>query len=90
MRAALEWLAGFATPGRKAIVLGDMLELGPEAHRFAVSRHRSRRSKRTLSSQLLAVPGIGPGRTRALLNRFGSVRGVQKASIEELQRALGP
>jgi excinuclease ABC subunit C len=61
-----------------------------EAHRFAVSRHRSRRSKRTLSSQLLAVPGIGPGRTRALLNRFGSVRGVQQASVEELQRALGP
>jgi excinuclease ABC subunit C len=61
-----------------------------EAHRFAISRHRSRRSKRTLSSQLLAVPGIGPGRTRALLNRFGSVHGVQQASIEELQRALGP
>jgi excinuclease ABC subunit C len=65
-------------------------ETRDEAHRFAVSRHRSRRSKRTLSSQLLAVPGIGPGRTRALLNRFGSVRGVQRASVEELQRALGP
>jgi excinuclease ABC subunit C len=61
-----------------------------EAHRFAITRHRSRRSKRTLSSQLLAVPGIGPGRTRVLLNRFGSVRGVQQASIDELQRALGP
>jgi excinuclease ABC subunit C len=65
-------------------------ETRDEAHRFAVSRHRSRRSKRTLSSRLLAVPGIGPGRTRALLNRFGSVRGVQQASQEELQRALGP
>ncbi len=43
-----------------------------------------------LSSQLLAVPGIGPGRARALLNRFGSVRGVQQATVEELQRALGP
>jgi excinuclease ABC subunit C len=65
-------------------------ETRDEAHRFAVSRHRSRRSKRTLSSQLLAVPGIGPRRTRALLNRFGSVRGVQQATVEELQRALGP
>jgi excinuclease ABC subunit C len=65
-------------------------ETRDEAHRFAVTRHRSRRSKRTLSSQLLAVPGIGPGRTRALLNRFGSVRGVQRATVDELQRALGP
>lgn len=65
-------------------------ETRDEAHRFAVSRHRSRRSKKTLSSQLLAVPGIGPGRTRALLARFGSVRGVQEATADELQRALGP
>jgi len=36
------------------------------------------------------VPGIGPGRARALLNRFGSVRGVQGATADELQRALGP
>jgi excinuclease ABC subunit C len=65
-------------------------EARDEAHRFAVSRHRSRRSKRTLASQLLAVPGIGPGRSKALLQRFGSVKGVQQASVEELQRALGP
>ncbi|MBD3855330.1 MAG: excinuclease ABC subunit UvrC, partial [Acidobacteria bacterium] len=65
-------------------------ETRDEAHRFAISRHRARRSKRTLSTQLLAVPGIGPGRARALLSRFGSVRGVQQASVDELQRALGP
>jgi excinuclease ABC subunit C len=65
-------------------------ETRDEAHRFAVSRHRSRRRKKTLASQLLAVPGIGPGRARALLSRFGSVRGVQQATVEELQRALGP
>ena len=65
-------------------------ETRDEAHRFAVSRHRSRRGKRTLASQLLAVPGIGPGRARSLLSRFGSVRGVQQATVEELQRALGP
>jgi excinuclease ABC subunit C len=61
-----------------------------EAHRFAVSRHRRRRRKRTLQTELLNVPGIGPGRAQALIRRFGSVRGVQRASREELQRALGP
>ena len=65
-------------------------EIRDEAHRFAVSRHRARRRKKTLSSQLLSVPGVGPGRTRALLSRFGSLRGVQQATLEELQRALGP
>ncbi|MEE4270111.1 MAG: excinuclease ABC subunit UvrC [Thermoanaerobaculales bacterium] len=61
-----------------------------EAHRFAVARHRKRRSKRTMATELINVPGIGPGRAKALLTRFGSVRGVQRASEEELQRALGP
>ena len=65
-------------------------ETRDEAHRFAITRHRARRRKKTLSSQLLSVPGIGPGRTRALLSKFGSVRGVQQATVEELQRALGP
>jgi excinuclease ABC subunit C len=61
-----------------------------EAHRFAVSRHRGRRRKRTLATELINVPGIGPGRASALLKRFGSVRGVQQATLEELQRAIGP
>ncbi len=61
-----------------------------EAHRFAVSRQRRRRRRTTLSTELLNVPGIGPGRAKALITRFGSVRGVQGASAEELQRALGP
>lgn len=61
-----------------------------EAHRFAVSRHRGRRRKKTLATELLGVPGIGPGRARKLLSKFGSVRGVQQASVEDLQQALGP
>jgi len=61
-----------------------------EAHRFAVSRHRTRRRKRTLATELLAVPGIGAGRARTLLKRLGSVRAVQRATSEELQQVLGP
>ena len=92
-REELVWLPAASEPLRldpsdpAHLVLRETRD---EAHRFAVSRHRARRSKRTLSTQLLAVPGIGPGRARALLNRFGSVRGVQQASVDELQRALGP
>jgi excinuclease ABC subunit C len=92
-REELVWLPAASEPVRldhsdpAHLVLRETRD---EAHRFAVSRHRARRSKKTLSSQLLAVPGIGPGRTRALLNRFGSVRGVQNATVDELQIALGP
>ena len=60
-----------------------------EAHRFAVSRHRRRRQKRTLVSRLDQLAGVGPGRRRMLLQRFGSFGGVQRATREELQAALG-
>ncbi len=92
-REELIWLPGAADPLRLGhsdpahLVLRRARD---EAHRFAVSRHRGRRRKTTLSTTLLAVPGIGPGRSRALLKRFGSVKAVQTATVEELQRALGP
>ncbi len=65
-------------------------EVRDEAHRFAVSRHRRRRSARTLTSRLDALAGIGPRRRKLLLTTFGSVDGVRKATVEELQAALGP
>ncbi|MFV2073141.1 MAG: excinuclease ABC subunit UvrC [Thermoanaerobaculales bacterium] len=65
-------------------------EARDEAHRFAISRHRTRRRKQALATELLEMPGIGAGRARTLLARFGSVGGVQQAPVEELQRALGP
>ena len=92
-REELVWLAGSGEPLRldrsdpAHLVLRQARD---EAHRFAVSRHRGRRRKRTLATELINVPGIGPGRARTLLNRFGSVKGVQQAGVEELQRALGP
>jgi len=60
-----------------------------EAHRFAVTFHRARRSKRDLSSELERIPGIGPGRRRALLRAFGSLTGVQRATREELTKVVG-
>ncbi len=65
-------------------------EVRDEAHRFAVSRHRRRRSARTLRSRLDELSGIGPRRRKLLLTRFGSAEGVRQASVEELQAALGP
>ncbi len=60
-----------------------------EAHRFAVTFHRQRRSKKSVSSALDGVQGIGPKRRRMLLRRFGSVRGIREASTEEVAAAPG-
>jgi excinuclease ABC subunit C len=60
-----------------------------ETHRFAVSSHRRRRSKRTLHSELDDLPGIGGKRKRLLLERFGSVSAVKQASAQDLMNVLG-
>jgi excinuclease ABC subunit C len=60
-----------------------------EAHRFAVTFHRQRRAKRDLRSELDGIAGIGPRRRRLLLQRFGSVGGVRRATREELEAAVG-
>ena len=60
-----------------------------ETHRFAVSSHRRRRSKRTLHSELDDLPGIGDKRRRLLIERFGSVSGVKQASEQDLINVLG-
>ena len=60
-----------------------------EAHRFAVSFHRQRRAKRDLRSELDEIAGIGPRRRRELLQRFGSVTGVRRATREELEPVVG-
>jgi excinuclease ABC subunit C len=55
-----------------------------EAHRFAVTYHREKRSKRVMASPLDDVQGIGPGRKKALLKRFGSLARLSRASLEEI------
>ncbi len=60
-----------------------------EAHRFAITAHRKRRSKLGLASRLDAIPGIGPARRKALLVKFGSLEGILAASVEELSSLPG-
>lgn len=76
--------------GRDDAGLRLLQEVRDEAHRFAVSRHRARRSARTLKSKLDELAGIGPRRRKLLIQTFGSVHGVREASLEDLQKALGP
>jgi excinuclease ABC subunit C len=60
-----------------------------EAHRFAITSHRKRRTKKGLASRLDTIPGIGPARRKALLNQFGSIKNIQEASLEELTSLPG-
>jgi len=60
-----------------------------EAHRFAVTYNRKRRSMRTVTSELLKVPGIGPVKRRQLLKEFGSVQGVRDAGEEAIAKLPG-
>jgi excinuclease ABC subunit C len=74
---------------RDSPVLQLVQRVRDEAHRFAVGFHRTRRSKRTLRSELDDIAGIGPVKRRKLLSRFGSMRGVRGASEAELAAAVG-
>jgi excinuclease ABC subunit C len=60
-----------------------------EAHRFAITFHRSLRDKRTLQTELDLIEGIGKKRAKELLEAFGSVQGVKFASSEQLSEVVG-
>jgi len=60
-----------------------------EAHRFANTFHRDRRSKASLRSELDEIPGIGATRRQRLLKHFGSVRDIRQATLEQLAKAPG-
>jgi excinuclease ABC subunit C len=64
-------------------------QIRDEAHRFAITYHRSRRGKRMTQSVLDAIPGLGPGRRKRLLRTFGSVKRMREASVEELGAVPG-
>ncbi len=64
-------------------------QLRDEAHRFAITYNRKVRSKRTITSALDDIPGIGPARRTLLLKEFGSVKRIAQSSVEELTRLKG-
>jgi excinuclease ABC subunit C len=60
-----------------------------EAHRFAITYHRTVRQKASVRSQIDSVPGIGDARRKALIKTFGSVRGIKAAGVEEIAAVPG-
>ena len=60
-----------------------------EAHRFAITFHRERRSKRTIKSELTDIKGIGTSIAKKLLESLGSIEGIKKSKFEELKKIVG-
>jgi excinuclease ABC subunit C len=86
------WLADEAFPvilPRTSEGLYLLQRVRDEAHRFAITFHRQRRSKRMTTSALEGVPGLGEIRRKALLRRFGSVKRLGSASLEEIAEVPG-
>src|SRR6201993_4945815 len=73
---------------RHSPVLHLIQQVRDETHRFAVGFHRQRRGARQTRTELLDIPGIGPRTSQRLLQRYGSVANLKKASAEELSRML--
>jgi excinuclease ABC subunit C len=86
----------FYVPGKESFMLDSrdpvlyyVQRLRDEAHRFAVGSHRARRSKAIGVNPLDEIPGIGPGRKKALLMAFGSAKAVGRASVADLEKING-
>ncbi|HET9427191.1 MAG TPA: excinuclease ABC subunit UvrC [Allosphingosinicella sp.] len=86
----------FHLPGGREITLPPnsptlfyLQRLRDEAHRFAIGAHRQKRAKNFAASPLDEVPGIGPGRKKALLMHFGTARAVRNAALEDLEKVPG-
>ena len=89
-----EWLFVPQTPepivlpgGSQAMYLVQRIR--DEAHRFAITYHRKLRSRASISSSVDLVPGIGPKRKRMLLRRFGSLKGIREAAVDDIAAVQG-
>ena len=80
--------ASFMLDGRDP-VLYYVQRLRDEAHRFAIGSHRAKRTKGLSANPLDEIPGVGPGRKKALLRAFGSARSVSRASMADLAAVEG-
>jgi excinuclease ABC subunit C len=74
---------------RRSPALRMLQQARDEAHRFAVTFQRQKRAARTITSELLTIPGVGPAKRRALLTAFGSVQGVRDATPEQIALVPG-
>ncbi len=74
---------------RRSPSLRLLQRIRDEAHRFGLAYNQKRRTQRTITSELLNIPGVGPRRRRLLLERFGSLAGVKSASVSELATVPG-
>jgi excinuclease ABC subunit C len=86
------WLPGEEDPvilPRTSEALFLLQRIRDEAHRFAITHHRGRRSKTMVESLLDDVPGLGEVRRKALLKRFGSLRKIRAATVEDIAEVPG-
>ena len=67
-----------------------LTQIQDEVHRFAITFHREKRSKRALHSELDNIPGIGPKTRDGLLNTLKSVKRIREANMETLSEVIGP
>ena len=86
------FLPGHSTPvilPKTSASLRLLQMLRDEAHRFALKNHREQRGKRTLTSSLDDIPGVGPKRRNALIKLFGSVQRIRAASTQDIANVPG-
>ncbi len=74
---------------KRSSTLKVIQQMRDEAHRFGITHHRGRRSKRIVRTALEDIPGIGPETAKKLLKRFGSIRGIKEADASDLVAEVG-